>query len=118
MGTIPTNTLSRLQFGVTTSNTTVQVSFWPRHEERTYQLLTRPELGIAPWEEISTNPSSTSTGAGMFALALTNTSKNFYRLRVQLNPGSGSASLTLPLKSLVTMPFEDQFCGPYRVFVR
>ena len=118
MGTIPTNTLSRLQFGVTTSNTTAQVSFWPRHEERTYQLLTRPELGIAPWEEISINPIITPTGAGVFTLAMTNTSKNFYRLRVQLNPNSGSALLALPLKSLVTTPFEDQFCGPYRVFVR
>lgn len=118
MGTIPTNTLSRLKFGVTSSNATVQVSFWPRLEERAYQLLTRPELGIAPWDEISGSPSITPEGAGIFALSPTNAPQNYYRLRVELNPTSGAALLALPLKSLVTTPFEDQFCGPFRVFVR
>lgn len=118
MGTTPTNALSCLQFGVTTSNATVQVSFWPRHEERIYQLLTRPEIGIAPWGEISTSPSVTPAGAGVFALGATNSGQNYYRLRVLLNPNTGSALRSLPLQLLGTPAFEDQFCGPYRVFVR
>jgi hypothetical protein len=118
MGTIPTNALSRLKFTVTTTNATANISFWPRHEQRTYQLLARPELGLAPWEEVSTNPVSTPEGAGFFAFSITNSAQSFYRLRVNLNPDSGQNLLALPMKSLVTKPFEDQFCGPYRVFVR
>jgi len=110
--------LSHLNFSVTTTNAVANISFWPRHEERTYQLLARPELGLAPWEEISTNPVITPEGMGVFALTTTNSAQSFYRLRVNLNPDSGLNLLALPMKSLVTKPFEDQFCGPYRVFVR
>ncbi|MGC3960193.1 MAG: immunoglobulin domain-containing protein [Verrucomicrobiota bacterium] len=45
LGTNPTNALSRLKFSVTASNSTAQISFWPRHGDRSYQLLTRPDVG-------------------------------------------------------------------------
>lgn len=118
MGTSPTNALSHLQFGVTTSNATVQVSFWPRHEDRSYQLFARPELGIAPWEELSADPNSTPAGGGVFTLSNPTSGQSFYRLRVQLQPTSEATLLATPRKSLFVIPVEDQFCGPYRVFVR
>ncbi len=118
MGTIPTNALSRLQFDVTSTNAAAKISFWPRHEGRTYQLLARPELGIAPWEQVSTSPNATPEGFGVFTLATTNAPQNFYRLRVNLNPEAGVGLSAISLKSLRVTPFEDQFCGPYRVFVR
>jgi hypothetical protein len=118
MGTIPTNTLSRLSFSVSASNNAAQVSFWPHHQGRSYQLLTRPELGIAPWDEISANPTTTPAGLGVFTLGATNAPQNFYRLRVNLDASAGPSLLALPLKSLLVAPYEDQFCGPFRVFVR
>jgi hypothetical protein len=118
MGTNPTNGLSRLQFDVATSNPAGQISFWPRHYDRAYQLLARPELGIAPWNEISDQPATTPNGVGLFTFSTTNAPQNFYRLRVNLFPAGELNLLAAPMSSLVTVPFEDQFCGPFRVFVR
>jgi hypothetical protein len=118
MGTNPTNAVSRLQFDVASSNTTAQFSFWPRHDGRSYQLLSRPELGIAPWNEVLASPDSTSGGVGFFAFSTTNAPQNFYRLRVNLLPAGELVFLSTPMRSAVAVPFEDQFCGPFRVFVR
>lgn len=118
MGTIPTNAASCLKFTVAVTNATANISFWPRHDGRAYQLLTRPELGLASWTEISTSPIATPDGTGIFTLGTTNAAQNFYRLRVNLDANDGLNLLALPMKSLVTTPFEDQFCGPFRVFVR
>jgi hypothetical protein len=118
MGTNPTNAASRLQFDVASGNSTAQISFWPRHDGRLYQLLARPELGIAPWNEISASPVSAPDGVGFFAFSTTNAPQNFYRLRVNLLPAGELNLLAVPRSSLVTVPFEDQFCGPFRVFVR
>lgn len=118
MGTIPTNAASHLKFSVGTSNATANISFWPRHDGRAYQLLVRPELGLSPWNEIATNAIATADGSGVFLFGTTNTAQNFYRLRVNLDPNDGLNLLTLPLRTLVAAPVEDQFCGPYRVFVR
>lgn len=118
MGTIPTNAVSRFQFTASNTNEAAQISFWPHHAGRSYQLLARPELGIAPWEEVSAKPIVTPEGFGTFTITTTNAAQNFYRLRVDLNAEESLSSATIPLKSLRTVSFEDQFCGPYRVFVR
>lgn len=116
-GTNPTNALSQLKFSVNASNGNAQISFWPRHEDRSYQLLTRPELGLAPWTEIALSPEPTPEGFGLFPLAPTNGPQNFYRLQTRWDPGAANL-LAQPAHALSAGSFDDQFCGPYRVFVR
>ncbi|MGC3960194.1 MAG: hypothetical protein QM813_20395 [Verrucomicrobiota bacterium] len=70
------------------------------------------------WTDSGATPTSTLEGFGVFSLATTNGPQNYYRLQTLWNPGGGTSLSTLSLRSLVTPVFEDQFCGPYRVFVR
>lgn len=119
MGTIPTNALSQLQFRTTGSNETAFVSFWPLHCDRTYQLLARPELGVPVWQNVATNPAASPEGQGTFTLSTTNSPQLFYRLKVLMATNSAPVALSAPpAASRFLPPFLEQYCGPFRVYVR
>lgn len=119
MGTIPTNALSQLQFRTTGSNETAFVSFWPLHCDRTYQLLARPELGVPVWQNVATNPAASPEGQGTFTLSTTNSPQLFYRLKVLMATNGAAAALRAPpAASRFLPPFLEQYCGPFRVYVR
>lgn len=118
MGTNPTNAASHLRFTVNVTNAVANLSFWPQHADRTYQLLSRPELSFTPWAEASAAPVRLADGTGLFALTATNSAKNFYRLQVSLNDAENPNPLAAPLAARARLVFDNQFCGPYRVFVR
>ena len=119
MGTTPTNAATRLELNASGSNLTANVTFWPMHADRTYQLLSRPELGAPTWQNVSTNPISTPEGRGGFALNTTNAPQSFYRLRVLMDTNSGSGSLfSRPARATLVPQFVEEFCGPFRIYVR
>ncbi|HEX5221628.1 MAG TPA: fibronectin type III domain-containing protein, partial [Verrucomicrobiae bacterium] len=119
MGTVPTNGTSRLELDASGSNTTANVTFWPLHGNRTYQLLSRSELGLPIWESVSGTPTPTPQAQGVFVLNTTNAPQSFYRLRVLMDPNSGGAAvLSAPARALRPTQFIEEFCGPFRVYVR
>ncbi len=89
------------------------------HENRTYQLLSRAELGLPVWQNASTNLTPTPDGRGVFTLSTTNTPQNFYRLKVQMATNTAAAgSFSLPVRTMFQAQFVEEFCGPFRVYVR
>lgn len=119
MGTTPTNTAAHLQLKVASSNATASVTFWPLHANRTYQLLSRPELGLPAWQNVSTNPTPTPDGQGIFELSTTNAAQNFYRLKVLMNTNSEvSGFLAIPARPATADRILEEFCGPFRLYVK
>lgn len=116
MGTTPTNGASRLELKVANSNVTAKITFWPLHGNRTYQLQSRSELGLPVWQNVSTNPVAVPQGMGVFAINTTNAPQSFYRLRVLMDTNSESGSL-VSVPSRATL-FTEEFCGPFRIYVR
>ena len=101
------------------SPTTANVTFWPLHGNRTYQLLSRSELGLPIWESVSGTPTPTPQAQGVFVLNTTNAPQSFYRLRVLMDPNSGGAALlSAPARAVRPPQFIEEFCGPFRVYVR
>jgi hypothetical protein len=121
MGTNPTNAAiaaairRRVQ-----ATTTGLISFWPRHDGRACINCSRGRTwGSRRGLKFRPAPISAPDGVGRsLPFPTTNAPQNFYRLRVNLLPAGELNLLAVPRSSLVTVPFEDQFCGPFRVFVR
>jgi len=118
MGTNPTNAVSHLKFTVTVTNAVASLSFWPQHAGRVYQLFHRPELSLTPWTEVMVPPVNQADGTGRFVLAATNSVKNFYRLQVGWSEAAAPGARMAPAATRARLIFDNQFCGPYRVFVR
>lgn len=119
MGTTPTNATAHLQLSVAGSNAIASVQFWPLHANRTYQLLSRPELGSPVWQNASTNPTPTPDGQGIFVLSTTNAAQNFYRLKALMNTNSeAGGSLAIPANRSVDKRIIEEFCGPFRLYVK
>ena len=118
MGTAPTNGASRLELNVTSSNVTANVTFWPLHADRTYQLLSRPELGAPIWQNVSTNPIATPPGQGVFVLDTTNAPQSFYRLRVLMDTNNGAGLFSAPVRTPPVPRLVEEFCGPFRLYVK
>lgn len=118
MGTTPTNNFSHLQLTAATSNTTALVTFSPLHQDRSYQLLARPEIGSPGWTDVSSPVLPVAEGSGIIQTTMTNAPQNFYRLRVRMNQSGGASLLSLPVSSLMTPLILEENCGPYRVYVR
>jgi hypothetical protein len=118
MGTTPTNSASRLQLDFANSNVAANITFWPLHGNRSYQLLSRPALGAPVWENVPAGPTATPVGQGIFVLNTTNSPQSFYRLRVRMDADGGSGNLlSTPARARVPQ-FVEEFCGPFRVYVR
>jgi len=119
MGTTPTNATAHLQLTVASSNSTASVMFWPMHANRTYQLLSRPELGLPIWQNVSPNPTLTLDGQGIFVLSTTNEPQNFYRLKVLMNTNSEAGGfLSIPINPSFGGRIIEEFCGPFRLYVK
>ena len=118
MGTTPTNASSHLELTAANSNTTARVTFWPFHADRSYQLLSRADLGPATWQSAATNATATPDGQGVFDLSTTNAAQNFYRLKVQMNPNGIGAGGFAPMRLFSAPVVVEEYCGPYRVYVR
>jgi hypothetical protein len=119
MGTTPTNVTSQLQVAASASNTTVNVSFWPAHANRSYQLRARADLGMPGWETTAAPVTFLPEGRGQFNLNSTNAPQHFFRLKVQLTTNENSAGfLSVPAPLLVAPNFAEAFCGPFRLYVR
>jgi hypothetical protein len=119
MGTTPTDAASRLQLDVMSSNATANVGFWPLHGNRSYQLLSRPELGAPIWSDVSTNPTSTPEGQGVFVLNTISAPQSFYRLKVAMATNSQAVGLiSLPGVPRSSPDLIEEFCGPFRIYRR
>ena len=119
MGTTPTSADSHLELSATGSNTTARVTFWPLQGDRSYQLLSRADLGPATWQTAATNVTASADGQGYFEFPTANPPQNFYRLKVLMNTNStGGSGFAAPMKSLLALPEVEAFCGPYRVYLR
>lgn len=119
MGTIPTNVASRLQLTATGDNATANVTLWPAHANRSYQLFSRPEIGLPVWEPVTAGMTPTPEGAGIFTLAATNSPQSFYRLKVQMSTNDNLAgSFALPVNFLSAPLTVEEYCGPFRIYVK
>lgn len=119
MGTTPTNALSRLQMSATGNNTDATVTIWPAHGNRSYHLLSRPEIGMPVWEPVSAGMTPAPDGSGVFNLSSTNAPQNFYRLKVQMSASNSvNSSFSLPANFLTAPLVIEEYCGPFRIYVR
>ena len=120
MGTSPTNNQSRFLFsGAQGTNGFLKFSFWPLLGNRSYQLLTRGNLGLSTWQDTGVAPSSAGDGHGEFAMAVTNFPLAFFRVKVSMTtnamfPGSLAVSKSKSYSPLAS----DPICGPNRAYVR
>ena len=119
LGTSPIDPNSKLRLDLQAAGNSANITFWPLHGNRNYQLLHRPDVGDVGWQPLAPgNINPTPYGHGIFSLSTDETSRGFYRLQVQLTAdGSFSGSLAVP-QGRAASAFGESACGVNRVYVR
>ena len=121
LGTSPTDAESRLVlWNESAPSNSVSVTFWPRHGNRSYQLQSRSDLSLAPWQTLATSATAVPPdGRGGFTLSVSNVPQTYFRLRAQLTTNGTPANLLfLPGKFIATPFVLEESCGPLRIYVR
>ena len=118
MGTNPTNAVSHLDLvGTRGDNKIAQVTFWPLHGDRSYDLLYRTNLSVPVWQKATdVEPLPLEDGRGLFSLGTTNDLQSYFRLKVQWTTNAAGASrFALPAVPVFTT---EAACGPYRIYIK
>jgi hypothetical protein len=118
MGTIPTNAASHLLLASHALTNGVQVSFWPLLNNRSYQLLSRAQIGDPNWQTVNATAVPSPDGHGVFTLSVTNSPRSFYRLKVQPTNGAFLAIMAIPKTKSFSPYASEPICGPNRAYVR
>jgi hypothetical protein len=119
-GTSPTNAVSHLQFSSANVSNNAQLVFWPLLGDRSYQLLSRPDIGPSGWQTLPLLlPTPTAEGGGLYTLRFTNNPQSFYRLKIAMSTNAAfSGSLTIPQGKSLSSYASDPICGPNRAYVK
>ena len=87
IGTLPTDSSSKIQFGIERGPGILNGVFSPYHEDRIYELDRRSEISLSGWTLLTNRPARWGETQGAFALDPSPSSgQGFYRLKVRLAP--------------------------------
>jgi hypothetical protein len=101
------------------TNASAIFTFWPYLGNRSYELLSRPELNVGTWQMVpSDSLVPTSSGEGRYIFVTTNSTQSFYRLKVQMtSAGVFSGSLAVPPERAISAFATEAMCGPNRAYI-
>jgi len=119
LGTSPRDSNSKLRLDLQAAGNSANITFWPLHGNRNYQLIYRPDIGGLGWQTLSPGSiNSTPYGHGIFSLSTETASRGFYRLQVQLTPdGNFAGSRPVP-QGRAASAFGEAACGVNRIYVK
>jgi hypothetical protein len=121
LGTSPVDGNSRLTvWNESTASNAVRVTFWPMHGNRSYQLQSRSDLSLAPWQTLANSAApSAPDGRGKFDLTISNAPQSYFRLRAQITTNGTPSNLMFLPGKFISAPFLlEESCGPVRIYVR
>ncbi|MDB6122096.1 MAG: hypothetical protein JWQ71_1089 [Pedosphaera sp.] len=122
MGTAPTDANAHIQTAILPDAGNVNVTFSPFCNDRSYELLYRPDVAGSTWQSLPTgslNPNE--FGEVTLTTTSTNSNQGFYRVRVQMNTSgiTGTRQLTPAKSRSFSAETPEVVCGtPNRPYVK